>query len=93
MVKGPLIWPITIVTILIGPLVSTHEPPSRWLVCRSVFGKTRRGISCRQQQSTKAARCFFSCLFGHSAYMQRNELSFHSMIVVALTFVAMISRP
>ena len=26
---NPLIWEITIVTLLITPLVTTHEPPSR----------------------------------------------------------------
>ena len=26
---GPLIWVITIVTLLITPLITTHEPPSR----------------------------------------------------------------
>ena len=28
-VISPLIWVITIVTLLIGPLITTHEPPSR----------------------------------------------------------------
>ena len=29
MVISPLIWVITIVTLLITPLITTHEPPSR----------------------------------------------------------------
>ena len=28
-VISPLIWAITIVTLLITPLITTHEPPSR----------------------------------------------------------------
>ena len=31
-VISPLIWVITIVTLLITPLITTHEPPSRVLI-------------------------------------------------------------
>ena len=35
-VISPLIWAITIVTLLISPLITTHEPPSKPCKLRSL---------------------------------------------------------
>ena len=45
---NPLIWVITIVTLLITPLITTHEPPSRGSGLRlrvSGFGFRGEGVS------------------------------------------------
>ena len=40
----PLVWVITILTLLITPLIATHEPPSRVLYCRGVPLRSFRGL-------------------------------------------------
>ena len=41
-VTSPLIWVITVVTLLISPLITTHEPPSR--ASRRVQGLGAQGL-------------------------------------------------
>ena len=51
-VISPLIWVITIVTLLITPLITTHEPPSR--VCGSGGrGGTRPISTSRRDMDTR----------------------------------------
>ena len=37
-VISPLIWLISIVTLIITPFISTHEPPSSWGLRRGCSG-------------------------------------------------------
>ena len=57
-VISPLIWVITIVTLLITPLITTHEPPSNWqsYLCHdqeSPHDVALQGYLCRRKGSHK----------------------------------------
>ena len=44
MVISPLMWVVTIATLLLTPLISTHEPPSTTVLGSGCFGLGFRGL-------------------------------------------------